>query len=118
MHTKAKEHPLYGTWSAMLGRVRKGQLGQKHCYKHVSVHEPWTERAVKIGGHVWTFPPGLTRFAEWIDENLGPCEGRSLDRIDNTIGYVPGNLRWATRLEQQRNRRTGWIKPTAKSRKN
>ena len=115
---RAKEHPLYNTWAAMLGRVRKGQLGQKHCYKHVTVHEPWSERGVKIGGHIWTFPPGLARFAEWIDENLGPCEGRSLDRIDNTIGYVPGNLRWATRLEQQRNRRTGWIKPTAKSRQN
>lgn len=28
----------------------------------------------------------------------------SLDRIDNTKGYEPGNCRWATRIEQQANR--------------
>ena len=91
---KAKEHPLYSTWAGMLDRVRKGRKGLKHCYKHVTVHEPWAERATKIPGGkgAWTFPPGLTRFAEWINENLGPREGRSLDRIDNTIGYVPGKF--------------------------
>jgi hypothetical protein len=29
----------------------------------------------------------------------------SLDRIDGTKGYEPGNCRWATRNEQQRNRK-------------
>ncbi|WP_164170600.1 hypothetical protein [Stenotrophomonas maltophilia] len=34
----------------------------------------------------------------------------SLDRIDNAKGYVIGNLRWASKLEQSQNRRiTRWI---------
>lgn len=40
-------------------------------------------------------------------DNLGPrpTEHHSVDRIDNSRGYEPGNLRWATRGEQARNKR-------------
>ena len=40
--------------------------------------------------------------------------GRSLDRIDNECDYEPGNVRWATRHEQNINKRTAkgyWDKP-------
>jgi hypothetical protein len=54
-------------------------------------------------------------FRAWIEANLGPCPpGHSLDRIDTNGDYRPGNLRWASRAEQRRNRRdVTWELPRA-----
>jgi hypothetical protein len=105
---RAKDHYLYGAWAGMLNRVLKGKTGSKKCYAGIEVYQPWAERASRLPGGKWSFPPGLVKFAEWVDENLGPCNGKSLDRIDSTKGYMPGNLRWATLLEQNHNRNSGW----------
>jgi hypothetical protein len=55
---------------------------------------------------------GIGMAVEWLNDfrsflaHIGPRpEGTSLDRIDNDRGYEPGNVRWATRGEQARNRR-------------
>ncbi len=47
-------------------------------------------------------------FVLWVLNNLGPRSNSlfTLDRIENDLGYLPGNLRWATKLEQTANRRT------------
>lgn len=56
---------------------------------------------------------GITVCAEWRDDfdaflaHVGrkPSPRHSLDRIDNDGNYEPGNVRWATALEQRHNRR-------------
>ena len=48
-----------------------------------------------------------TDATKWVLDNIGarPDTGYSIDRIDNDRHYEPGNLRWATRIEQARNKR-------------
>lgn len=41
----------------------------------------------------------------WITENLGLDKAREFDRIDNDGPYGPGNLRYATRSENSKNKR-------------
>ena len=51
--------------------------------------------------------PSIRAAAEWVLDNIGskPTSLHTLDRIDNDRHYEPGNLRWATRTEQARNKR-------------
>lgn len=49
---------------------------------------------------------GTREGTRWVLDNLGlPGPGLTLDRIDNNRHYEPGNLRWATRAQQARNKR-------------
>lgn len=59
---------------------------------------------------------GITLSDEWKDfatfvRDMGECPSTdmSIDRIDNDRGYERGNCRWATRSQQQRNRRTNRV---------
>lgn len=50
--------------------------------------------------------PSVTEAGLWILENLGERPPKhELDRVDNNRGYAPGNLRWATRVQNMANRR-------------
>ena len=69
-------------------------------------------RGIQIYPEWAAYGTGFAAFRDWIEANLGlKPEGHSLDRIDNDGNYEPGNLRWASREEQSKNRRP-WTKRT------
>ena len=86
---------LYGVWYMMV----------KRC------HDPNNPRFVDYGGRgICVCERWRESFANFyldVLEQIGPrpAPEYSLDRTDNTQGYVPGNIRWRTFREQNRNRR-------------
>lgn len=86
-------HPLYGTWRGMIDRCENPQ---HHAFRNyggrgIKVCPEWHDAAA---------------FIAWVEANLGPRpEGMTMDRADNDGHYEPGNIRWATRSEQERNKR-------------
>lgn len=71
----------------------------------------------------WQGKQGCNRFIRDILRTIGPrpegllpsgFSAYQIDRIDNNLGYFPGNLRWATTALSQANKRKRARKKVAK----
>lgn len=82
--------PTYSSWRAMLARCCNPRSPGYPYYgeKGVAACRRWCDSFAAFLADLGERPPGTT-----------------LDRLDPTKGYFPGNCRWATRTEQTRSRR-------------
>lgn len=82
---------LYSEWQGMKGR----------CYNpHDPRYDRWGGRGITVCDE-WR--DSFEAFYEWSMSH-GYAEDLTIDRIDNDMGYAPDNCRWATQIEQSRNR--------------
>lgn len=87
---KARQSSGYDAWSSMIQRCLNS----------------------KNKDYRWYGARGITVCSRWLDfenfyQDMGPrpSNKHSLDRIDNSRGYLPQNCRWALQLQQVRNSR-------------
>lgn len=80
---------MFKVWQAMIRRCYEPDNKDYHNYggRGIVVHDGW-RKFKAFFREVGIVPRGLT-----------------IDRVDNERGYVPGNIRFATRLQQSANRR-------------
>lgn len=82
--------PEYGVWESMKARCENPKHENYHRYggRGIAVCERWKDYSNFIA-----------------DMGPRPTPLHTIDRVNNELGYEPGNCRWATHAEQMRNTR-------------
>lgn len=83
---------LYGTWCRMKDRCYNPNIEHYDCYggRGITICEEWKNN--------------FRAFYDWSMAN-GYRDDLSIDRINVNGNYEPSNCRWATMIEQKRNKR-------------
>lgn len=89
----ATTNRVYGIWKGIKRRCGIIGAGKNRATEHyeargIEMHPDWVNDFIA--------------FSDYVGEP--PDDNHTLDRIDNNMGYVPGNLRWATPKTQGNNR--------------
>jgi hypothetical protein len=86
--------PTHIAWKHMMGRCLnpRNKAWANYGGRGIAVCASWRGRY------------GFNQFLKDVGERPSPLH--SLDRIDNSGHYEPGNVRWATKNQQNRNRRS------------
>ena len=93
----SKSSPFNGTyriWTGMVARCR---------YTHYPALKNWGGRGIKVCQRWQTFENFLA------DMGQRPSPTHSIDRIDVDGDYCPENCRWATRIQQNNNKRNNTL---------
>jgi hypothetical protein len=99
------EWPEYQAWRAMLHRCynEQNQKFKHYGARGITVCDRW--RFGENGQH--PFECFIADIGRRPPSPAGAGRSQlSIDRIDNNDSYRPGNVRWATREQQARNKRT------------
>lgn len=89
--TSTYRSPTYHSWAMMKTRCNNpGAINYKY-----------------YGGRGITVCDRWDKFINFLEDMGERPENLTLDRIDNNGGYSPDNCRWATKVQQQRDNRSG-----------
>ena len=87
--TRGKRTPEYQAWLGMLARCSnpRNKYFKDYGGRGITICEEWKQ---------------FKNFFSFMGKRP---EGLTLDRINNELGYYPGNVRWTTWAQQNRNKR-------------
>ena len=94
---KKQDPKFYDVWAHMKSRI---------CNENDSSYENYGGRGLTLDYDAFVdfYDDMYLRYIE--AKAMYPNERISIDRINNNLGYIRGNLRWTTPLHQTRNSRT------------